>query len=114
MKIKSVVRQKLSGTPVSILRQQRLMSEDQRWSDGGRPVLVPSGHDASVVKIDGVFGQTMRSDDATYLKVRRGRRIVSVAVIIASASTPMVYAKCPAWKAVPLMKLFSTTDHFRR
>lgn len=68
----------------------------------GRPVLVPSGQDASVVKIDGVFGQTMRSDDATYLKVRRGRRIVSVAVIIASASTPMVYAKCPAWKSVPL------------
>ena len=37
--------------------------------------------------------------DATYLKVRRGGRIVSVAVIIASASTRMAGARCWAWRS---------------
>ena len=39
--------------------------------------------------------------DATYLKVRRGGRIVSVAVIIASASTPTAGARCWAWRSAP-------------
>ena len=40
--------------------------------------------------------------DATYLKVRRGGRIVSVAVIIASASTAMAGARCWAWRSARL------------
>jgi len=35
--------------------------------------------------------------DATYVEVRRNHRIVSVAVIIAAASTPMAGVRCWAW-----------------
>ena len=39
--------------------------------------------------------------DATYVKVRRDRRIVSVAVIVAVASTPTAGARCSAWIVGP-------------
>ncbi|GGD34418.1 hypothetical protein GCM10011335_41870 [Aureimonas glaciei] len=39
--------------------------------------------------------------DATYLKVHRGGRILSVAVIIAVGVNPMVGARCWAWRSAP-------------
>jgi putative transposase len=39
--------------------------------------------------------------DATYPKVRRGGRIVSVAVIMPSASTRTAGARCWAWRSAP-------------
>jgi hypothetical protein len=42
-----------------------------------------------------------KTPDATCLKVRRGGRIVSVAVIIAIASTPTAGARFWAWRSAP-------------
>jgi hypothetical protein len=39
--------------------------------------------------------------DATYVKVRQNGRIVSVAVIIASASTATVAVRFSAWRSAP-------------